>query len=143
MIDEASFGASVASAMDERTPAEGAHFSVAGALRKLETVYGVRSVRLFEHGGVQVRMYAPRGRDAQKAQNRDELYVVARGSGVFYDGISRRRFQSGDLIFAPAGSRRRFEDFTEDFAAWVIFYGPEDSYISRERKTQNDHCSSY
>ncbi|HKE03213.1 MAG TPA: cupin domain-containing protein [Blastocatellia bacterium] len=53
------------------------------------------------------------------------MYVVARGEGVFYDGASRRQFQTGDLIFAPAGSRRRFEDFTDDFAVWVIFYGPE------------------
>src|SRR5262245_35644279 len=101
MKDEPAFGAPVSSVMDDRTHGEGAHFSVAGALRKLETVYGVRSVKMFEQGGVQVRMYAPRGRDPQKAQNRDELYIVARGSGVFYDGISRRRFQCGDVIFAP------------------------------------------
>lgn len=143
MIDESLFGESVAGAMDERTPGEGAHFSVAGAMRKLDTIFGVRSVRLFEHGGIQIRMYAPRGRDPQKAQNRDELYVVARGSGVFYNGISRRSFQSGDLIFAPAGSWRRFEDFSEDFAAWVIFYGSDDAYMSMERKTRNDHSSSY
>ncbi|HEU0179159.1 MAG TPA: cupin domain-containing protein [Blastocatellia bacterium] len=126
MKDEASFGAAVASAMDEQTLGERAHFSVAGALRRLETVYGVRSVTLFEHGGLQVKMYAPRGRDSQKPHSRDELYVVARGSGVFFDGTSRRRFQTGDVIFAPAGIQHRFEDFTDDFAVWVMFYGPED-----------------
>jgi mannose-6-phosphate isomerase-like protein (cupin superfamily) len=138
MKDDVSFGASAASAMNEWGLGERAHFSVAGALRKLETVYGVRSVRLFEHGRMQVKMYAPRGRDTQKTQTRDELYVVAQGSGVFFDGISRRRFQTGDVIFAPAGSCRRFEDFTEDFAVWVIFYSPEDAALrqkSRERKT--------
>lgn len=129
MKDEVSLGASVAGAMNEPATGGRAHFSVAGALRRLETVYGVRSVRLFEHGGMQVKMYAPRGRDPQKTQTRDELYVVAQGSGVFFDGISRRRFQTGDLIFAPAGSRRRFEDFTGDFAAWVIFCGPEDAAL--------------
>jgi mannose-6-phosphate isomerase-like protein (cupin superfamily) len=127
---------------DDRSRREHAHLSVAGALRKLETVYGVRSVTLFDHGGVQVRMYAPRGRDSQKIQNRDELYFIARGSGVFYDGIRRRRFQGGDLIFAPAGSPRRFEDFTEDFAVWVIFFDPERDYMLSERKTHNDHGST-
>ncbi|HEY8461387.1 MAG TPA: cupin domain-containing protein [Blastocatellia bacterium] len=125
MKDSVSFDASVASAINERTPGEGAHFSVAGALRKLETVYGVRSLPVFEHGGLRVRMYAPRGRDPQRTYSRDELYVVARGSGVFFDGVSRRRFQAGDVIFAPAERRRRFEDFTEDFAVWVISHSPE------------------
>jgi mannose-6-phosphate isomerase-like protein (cupin superfamily) len=108
---------------------EKAHIGVADALRKLETVYGVRSVTLFEHGSLQVKMYAPRGRDSQKPHSRDELYVVARGNGVFFDGTSRRRFQTGDVIFAPAGIQHRFEDFTEDFAVWVMFYGPEDKAL--------------
>lgn len=129
MKDEISFGAAAVSALNERTLDKSAHFSIAVALRKLETVYGVRSVTMFEHIGMQVRMYAPRGRDPQKIQTRDELYVVARGSGVFFDGISRRRFQTGDVIFAPAGCRRRFEDFTEDFAVWAIFYGQEDNAL--------------
>jgi len=25
----------------------------------------------------------------------------------------------------PAGQRRRFENFSADFGAWVFFYGPE------------------
>jgi mannose-6-phosphate isomerase-like protein (cupin superfamily) len=125
MKDDVSFGAPAAGAVNEQKLGERAHFSVAGALRKLETIYGVRSVTLLEHGGLQVKMYAPRGRDSQKPHARDELYIVARGSGVFFDGSSRRRFQTGDAIFAPAGIQHRFEDFTDDFAVWVMFYGPE------------------
>ena len=125
MKDDVSFGSQTAGAIKEQTPGDRAHVSVAGALRRLETIYGVRSVTLFEQGGLQVKMYAPRGRDSQKPHTRDELYVVARGSGVFFDGASRRRFQAGDVIFAPAGIQHRFEDFTDDFAVWVIFYGPE------------------
>jgi len=33
--------------------------------------------------------------------------------------------QPGDLLFVPAGIVHRFEDFTDDFATWVMFYGPE------------------
>jgi mannose-6-phosphate isomerase-like protein (cupin superfamily) len=112
-------------AATDRLRRERTHISVAGALRRLETIYGVRSVTLFEQGGIQVKMDAPRGRDSQRPHTRDELYVVARGSGVFFDGASRRRFQTGDVIFAPAGIQHRFEDFTDDFAVWVVFYGPE------------------
>src|SRR5215475_9140967 len=124
-LDEEGF----ADAATDRSRREKTHISVAGALRRLETIYGVRSVALFEHGGLQVKMYAPRGRDSQKPHARDELYVVARGSGVFFDGVSRRRFQTGDVIFAPAGIQHRFEDFTDDFAVWVVFYGPEDKAL--------------
>ena len=28
------------------------------------------------------------------------------------------------LIFVPAGIEHRFENFTDDFSTWVIFYGP-------------------
>src|SRR5262245_37861083 len=113
---------------------EKAHISIADALRKLETVYGVRSIALFEHGSLQVKMYASRGRDSQTPHTRDEIYVVARGCGVYFDGESRRRFQTGDLIFAPAGNEHRFEDFTDDFAVWVMFYGPEGGEMESRRQ---------
>jgi hypothetical protein len=29
------------------------------------------------------------------------------------------------VLFVPAGHEHRFEDFTPDFATWVIFYGPD------------------
>ena len=121
-------------ATTDRLRGEKAHIGIADALRKLETVYGVRSVALFEHGSLQVKMYSPRGRDSQTPHPRDEIYVVARGCGVFFDGASRRRFQTGDLIFAPAGSEHRFEDFTDDFAVWVMFYGPEGGELDSRRQ---------
>lgn len=112
------------------TRGEKAHLSLATALSRLQQSDSARSVLLFEHGTLQVKMYVPRGSngeliDPQTPHTRDELYVVARGSGVFFNGESRRKFEVGDLIFAPAGSQHRFEDFSEDFAVWVMFYGPE------------------
>ncbi|MBO0721707.1 MAG: cupin domain-containing protein [Blastocatellia bacterium] len=104
---------------------EKAHLRLADALSHLTDPEGLRSATLFEHGSLEVKIYAPRGSDRQKPHDRDEIYVVAQGSGVFFDGATRRRFRAGDLIFAPAGSEHRFEEFTEDFAVWVMFYGPE------------------
>jgi mannose-6-phosphate isomerase-like protein (cupin superfamily) len=102
-----------------------AHLSVSDTLQRLEATAGGRSIALFEHGSLQVKMYAPRGHDPQQPHARDELYVVAKGRGVFFNGETRQPFQPGDLLFAPAGSVHRFEDFTDDFAVWVMFYGPE------------------
>ena len=36
----------------------------------------------------------------------------------------RTKFRQGDFLFVPAGIEHRFESFTNDFATWVIFYGP-------------------
>jgi mannose-6-phosphate isomerase-like protein (cupin superfamily) len=115
---------------DDRVRGDRAHIIVSDALRRLENAAGARSVLLFEHGTLQVKFYAPRGpgwvmTDQQTPHSRDEIYVVARGRGLFFNGTSRRQVQPGDLIFAPAGSQHRFEDFNEDFAVWVMFYGPE------------------
>ena len=35
-----------------------------------------------------------------------------------------RSFEPGEALFVPAGVEHRFVDFSDDFAAWVVFYGP-------------------
>jgi len=72
-----------------------------------------------------VEIYKPRQTDKQTPHLQDELYVVISGSGEFLNGTVRAPFQPGDILFARAGVEHRFENFTEDFATWVIFYGPE------------------
>lgn len=83
------------------------------------------STLAFEHGTLAVKVYAPRGTDPQTPHTRDEIYVVISGSGTFVHGDERTAFQAGDFLFAAAGVVHRFEDFTDDFAVWVFFYGPE------------------
>jgi hypothetical protein len=29
------------------------------------------------------------------------------------------------MLFVPAGVEHRFEDFSDDFAVWVVFWGPD------------------
>lgn len=86
---------------------------------------GLPSAVVFEHGTLQVKMYQPQGGDLQKPHTRDEIYVVARGSGWFVNGADRHAFQTGDVLFVPAGVEHRFEEFTGDFCTWVMFYGRE------------------
>lgn len=99
--------------------------TAAEALAKIPTPDGKRFARAFAHGTLEVEFYAPRGRDPQTPHTRDEVYVVVSGSGLFVDGDARYPFGPGDFIFVPAGVVHRFEDFTDDLAVWVLFYGPE------------------
>jgi mannose-6-phosphate isomerase-like protein (cupin superfamily) len=102
-----------------------ARLRVDDALARLPGLDGERFVGVFRHGTLLVELYAPRGNDPQTPHARDEIYVIASGSGTFFDGTERRPFAPGDLLFVAAGIPHRFEDFTDDFAVWVMFYGPE------------------
>jgi mannose-6-phosphate isomerase-like protein (cupin superfamily) len=80
---------------------------------------------VFAHGSLSVEIYKPIKVDNQQPHTRDEVYVVISGSGWFVNGDTRQRFVPGEFLFVPAGVVHRFEDFTDDFATWVFFYGPE------------------
>lgn len=86
---------------------------------------GRASALLLAHGSLELRWYAPTGVDSQTPHTRDEVYVVASGSGWFRRGTERFRFAAGDALFVAVGVAHRFEDFTPDFGTWVMFYGPE------------------
>ena len=107
------------------------HLKPLDAVMQLPTPDGERSIPLFEHGTLLVKMYAPRGEDPQTPHTRDEIYVVVSGSGVFFSGDARRPFRAGDFLFAEAGVPHHFEKFTDDFAVWVMYYGPEGGEINR------------
>jgi mannose-6-phosphate isomerase-like protein (cupin superfamily) len=102
-----------------------ARLTIEQALARLPGPDGKRFALLYTHGSLEVEVYAPPGRDDQTPHARDEIYVVMRGTGTFFIAGTRRRFGPGDFLFAAAGVEHRFEDFTDDFATWVFFYGPE------------------
>lgn len=81
-------------------------------------------IELFKHGTLVVEFYKPDKVDKQQPHNRDEIYVIVSGSGIFFNGIKRVKFKAGDFIFVAAGVEHRFEKFTRGFATWVFFYGP-------------------
>jgi mannose-6-phosphate isomerase-like protein (cupin superfamily) len=103
----------------------GAAITFRDSLAKLPQADGRRFVECFAHGTLVVELYAPRDVDPQTPHARDELYVVVSGSGAFVCDGKRRRFAPGDALFVPARAEHRFEDFGDDFAAWVVFYGPD------------------
>ena len=107
-------------------PRRTAHIDLAEAQAALESAPGeARSVALFRNGTLQVKLYAPRGHDPQTPHTCDEVYIVAEGHGVFFDGEARWPFAPGTFLFAGSGRPHRFEDFSDDLAVWVFYYGPE------------------
>jgi mannose-6-phosphate isomerase-like protein (cupin superfamily) len=84
-----------------------------------------RFAEVFAHGSLSVELYAPRGVDAQTPHTRDEVYVVIAGRGQFFCDGETRDVGPGELLFVPAGMDHRFLDVSDDFATWVLFYGPE------------------
>jgi len=79
----------------------------------------------FQHGSLEVEVYQPKEKDLQQPHSRDEVYIIIDGSGEFINDGQRTSFAPGDFLFVPAGVEHRFENFTDDFSTWVIFYGPE------------------
>jgi mannose-6-phosphate isomerase-like protein (cupin superfamily) len=101
------------------------HVSLAEALTKGPPPDGELAVPIFTHGSLLVKIYTPAGDDPQKPHSRDEIYVVARGKGQFFDGERHHAVEAGSFLFVPAGRIHRFDNFSSDFAVWVAFYGPE------------------
>ncbi len=104
--------------MSERYTIEKALQLVAGSR---DEAYGV----LLSRGTLELGYYKPDTVDPQQPHTQDEIYIVQSGSGYFVLGGDRQPFEQGEALFVPAGVVHRFEDFTDDFAAWVIFYGSQ------------------
>lgn len=100
------------------------HIQIAQAAKRLQETGGT-FVELFQHGSLVVEYYKPEKQDLQTPHDRDEIYVIAAGSGTFICDEKPSRFLTGDFLFVAAGTAHRFIDFTDDFATWVFFYGPK------------------
>lgn len=86
---------------------------------------GEHFVDLLRRGTLRVLLSLPVPPNRQTPHTQDEVYVISRGRGVIYHDGARDQFETGDLIFIAAGTEHWFEDFSEDLAVWVVFYGPE------------------
>jgi mannose-6-phosphate isomerase-like protein (cupin superfamily) len=75
-------------------------------------------------GTMSVELFAPKGVDRQQPHTQDELYVVARGTSTFVRDGQEVAVATGSVLFVPAGMAHHFRDHSDDFATWVIFWGP-------------------
>lgn len=88
-------------------------------------------VEFFKHGDLHLELYAPNMVDRQSPHERDEIYIILSGSGIFQHENHQEPFGPGDVLFVPAGDEHRFVQFDEDFRTWVIFYGPQGGHTQK------------
>ena len=94
------------------------------------------------HGSMKFGLYAPRGEDTQGPHKQDELYIIVSGSGAFIKNGERRPFNAHDAIFVETGANHNFVDFTDDFATWVIFWGPDGGRRKDSDRVASDRIQS-
>ena len=80
---------------------------------------------MMKHGTMSIEYFAPKKLDTQTPHKQDEIYIIIEGRSEFYRDGERVSCKKNDILFAPAGMEHHFENFTDDFATWVIFYGPD------------------
>ena len=76
-------------------------------------------------GTMSVEVFAPNGADSQQPHAQDELYFVHSGTGEMVINGQRFDAAAGDAFFVAAGVAHGFENFSEDFVTWVVFYGSQ------------------
>jgi mannose-6-phosphate isomerase-like protein (cupin superfamily) len=106
------------------------------ALAEIAALKEGHAVSVVQRGTLHVKLSTPVLPNQQTPHAQDEIYVIARGSGVLVHDNQRDAFHPGDLLFVAAGVPHHFAAFTDDLVVWVIFYGPdggEPSTVERVR----------
>ena len=85
---------------------------------------GVPFATVMAGGTMSVEVFSPQGVDLQTPHTQDELYFVHAGTGEIVINGQRFDAAAGDAFFVAAHVEHRFENFSEDFVTWVVFYGP-------------------
>jgi mannose-6-phosphate isomerase-like protein (cupin superfamily) len=86
---------------------------------------GEHSLSFLQRGTLNVKLSLPVVPNQQTPHAQDEIYVIIRGRGILVHDGKRSPFGAGDLMFIAAGTEHHFEDFSDDLAVWVVFYGPD------------------
>jgi mannose-6-phosphate isomerase-like protein (cupin superfamily) len=95
------------------------------AARALAPPEGSRSAEVFRDGDLSIRFTRLPTAGQQVPHPQDEFYIVASGTARYrWDG-GETTIGPGDLMFAAARTPHGYDQFSDDFSVWVVFYGPE------------------
>jgi quercetin dioxygenase-like cupin family protein len=84
-----------------------------------------RSAEVFVDGDLEVRFAARPTNGPQVPHCRDEIYFVASGTARYRVMGEVTDVAAGDVLFCAAHAPHGFENNSDDFSVWVLFYGPE------------------
>jgi mannose-6-phosphate isomerase-like protein (cupin superfamily) len=98
---------------------------LADAQARIPGPAGEHAVGLMRRGTLDLKLSCPVRPNVQAPHEQDEIYVIVRGRGVLVHDGRRDPCEAGDLAFVAAGTEHHFEDFTDDLAVWVVFFGPQ------------------
>jgi mannose-6-phosphate isomerase-like protein (cupin superfamily) len=106
---------------------------LADARARIPGPAGEHFVSVLQRGTLDAKLslgeFAPRP-NRQSPHTKDEVYVIVRGRGVLFHDGRRDAFAAGDLLFVAAGTEHHFEEFSDDLAVWVVFYGAEGGEVA-------------
>jgi len=83
---------------------------------------GVWDTECFRQGNVSMIFFAPKINDYQTFHEEDEFYFIVSGKGELIIGEDKFSCEGGDAFFVPKLVKHHFENFTEDFATWAVFF---------------------
>lgn len=83
---------------------------------------GIWFTNAFTKNEFELEFFAPRGRDYQTPHEKDEFYIIVSGTADLRKEKEIINCRAGDAVFVAAGEAHRFENISEDFATWVIFF---------------------
>lgn len=84
-----------------------------------------RSAEVLIDGDLELRFAAKPSNGPQVPRRRDEVYFVARGIARYRVEDTVTSVGPGDAVFCAAHVAHGFEDPSEDFCVWVLFYGAQ------------------
>ncbi len=83
---------------------------------------GVWFTEVFAKGAIELEFFAPRGTDYQTPHEKEEFYIIVSGTADLLIESEKFPCKTGDAMFVPAKIEHHFENISEDFATWVIFF---------------------
>ena len=107
------------------------NITITEAIEAVNKEVDKRFTVLLKNGSMSIEYFAPQNIDTQQPHMQDEIYVIASGSSQFYRNREVINCSKGDVLFVPAKMEHRFMNFSNDFATWVIFYGPACDELSQ------------
>ena len=94
------------------------------AARALRPPEGSRAAEVYRDDTVWIRFAAHPTSGLQVPHTQDEFYIVASGTARYRWNGEETTVGPGDMMFAAAHAPHGYDQFSEDFSVWIVFYGP-------------------